>query len=364
MVGSSADSPDIEYATGFRAVDPVVLLDVRGRRSLVVPQMEEGRARRMGPQLRVLTPESVGVNVSARKGIAEWAVRLLKQEKVKAVQVPGNFPAGVARRLEERGVRVEIVRGEVFEERAVKRRSELRAIAESQQAAVIAMRAAVAMISGAGVDADGFLTHGGRRLTSEEVRRLIGKVLLDHDCFCRDVIVAGGRQAADPHEAGYGSLRAHEAIVIDIFPQHLRHGYWGDLTRTVVRGAAPPALRSMYEAVRRAQAAALSRIRAGVMSRTVHRSVVEEFERRGFRTSRGNGRGAGFIHGTGHGVGLAVHESPSLGPNDRRLRSGNVVTVEPGLYYPDMGGVRIEDTVVVTPSGWRYLAPCEKPFEV
>jgi Xaa-Pro aminopeptidase len=364
LVGSAADCPDIEYATRFRATDSVVLLQARGRLFLVVPRMEEGRARRAGGRTEVVTPEELGVDLSARRGVAEWALALLRRERVRRVHVPGGFPWGVARRLEEGGVRLCAARGDVFEQRAVKTQDEQRAIAESQQAAVIAMRAAIAMIAGADVDAQGFLKRGARRLTAEDVRRSVGKVLLEHDCFCRDVIVAGGRQAADPHGIGCGPLRAHETIVIDIFPQHLRHGYWGDLTRTVVKGTAPPALRILEAAVRRAQAAALARIRSGVKCRSVHRAAVREFERCGLRTSQGGDRGKGFIHGTGHGLGLAVHESPSLSPNDRRLRSGNVVTVEPGLYYPDVGGVRIEDTVVVTPTGWRYLAPCEKPFEV
>jgi Xaa-Pro aminopeptidase len=201
-------------------------------------------------------------------------------------------------------------------------------------------------------------------LTSERVRRAILRTLLEHDCFAREVIVAGGAQAADPHVQGEGPLRASEAIVLDIFPQHLGHGYWGDLTRTVVKGKPPAELKRMYGAVKAAQMAALRAVRAGVQGASVHGRAVAEFKRRGYETREIKGRAAGFIHGTGHGLGLAIHEAPSVSAAEGRLRAGNVITVEPGLYYPDAGGVRIEDAVVVTRTGCRLLARCEKRFEV
>jgi Xaa-Pro aminopeptidase len=226
------------------------------------------------------------------------------------------------------------------------------------------MRAATALIASADIDEGGYLRVRGRRLTAEDVQRLITVRLVEHHCFVRDVIVAGGTQGADPHERGHGPLRAHEAIVIEIFPQHLGHGYWGDLTRTVLRGEAPVRLRRMYTAVRAAQVAALNRIRAGVSCASVHRAACAEFEKRGLKTEVKDGRATGFIHGTGHGVGLAIHEAPSLGLGPGRLKAGNVVTVEPGYYDPGLGGIRIEDTVQVTRTGWRYLVPCEKRFEL
>jgi Xaa-Pro aminopeptidase len=278
--------------------------------------------------------------------------------------VAADFPVGVARRLERAGVAVTVARDALFPERAVKSAAELRRLRESQQAAVLAMRAAQALIQSADAGRDGRLESRRTVLTAEAVRETIARTLLAHDCFCRDTIVAGGDDGADPHEQGSGPLREGEPIVIDIFPQHNRHGYWGDLTRTVLRGKASPALRKLYQAVRAAQNAALSHVKPGVKCATVHNAAVEEFARRGYTTRIVDGRPEGFIHSTGHGVGLSVHEAPSVGPTDTRLRSGHVVTIEPGLYYPGLGGVRIEDTVAVTPTGWRYLVPCEKRFEL
>lgn len=364
LVGSTNDCPELEYASGFRAADPVIFLQKGRDKFLVVPKLEIGRAARAAWHVRVFTPQQLGIGESKRKHFSEWAARLLRHLNIKTVTVPPFFPYGVAKHLERIGVRITVAKTELFPERAVKSTDELSKIRESQQAAVIAMRTAVEMIASSEIDRKGYLRVKGKLLTSEKVRDTILKVLLKNNTFCRETIVAGGLQAADPHETGKGPLHGHEAIVIDIFPQHLVHGYWGDLTRTVVKGNPPRELKKMYSAVKAAQAVALERIKPRTKCTTVHQSAVEEFKRRGFNTTVVDEKGAGFIHSTGHGVGLAIHEVPSLAAVKGQLRTGNVVTVEPGLYYPDIGGVRIEDTVVVTSTGWRYLVPCEKKFEI
>jgi Xaa-Pro aminopeptidase len=365
MVGVPMESPDLLYASGFRAVDPVVLLDKGGDRTLVVSSMESGRAARECPGVRVMDPRSLNLGKLERGRLSSWALRLMRLNGVTSVSVGAMFPIGVARRLERAGMRLRVMQGALFPERLVKRPDEVSAIAESQQAAVIAMRAAMRMIGDSTIDAGSVLRLERTTLTAETVRRTIERVLLDHDCTGHDIIVACGEYAADPHAVGEGPLLAGRPIVLDIFPRHQRHAYWGDLTRTVVRGRATPELRRLYSAVRAAQLAALEAVRPGVRCRTVHARAVRVFEERGFRTGVKDGQAFGFIHGTGHGVGLAIHEGPTLAPSgETRLRSGNVVTVEPGLYYPGLGGVRIEDTVLVTAHGWRYLAPCEKRFEL
>lgn len=364
LLGDAQNCPDIEYATGFRAVDPVLFLRKGSRTCLVVPQLEIGRAERTARGVRVFTPEKLGLSGMRRRRFGEWAAALLKEERLRAVTVPGSFPHGVAVRLQKKGIRVMVAAQELFPERAVKRPDEIRKIKESQQAAVIAMRAAIHRIARADIDTNGFLILDGKKLTADDIQRTITRVLVEHGCLSKDTIVAGGQQAVDPHETGEGPLKAHEAIVIDIFPRHLTHGYWGDLTRTVVRGTAPASLRLMYQAVKAAQAAALNHVRAGARAESIHRAATNEFEKRGFKTEIVDGKGSGFIHSTGHGVGLAIHEAPSVGPGAGRLRSGNVITIEPGLYYSGIGGIRIEDTVVVTPAGWRPLVPCERKFEV
>jgi len=364
IVGTSQECPDIEYLTGFKAPDPVVLLKKGKQCYLVVPRLELGRAERAGKHVLALTPDTLRIRSRKKGSVGEWAMKLLKQMGVRSVTVPRTFPYGVAKRLQQGGVRIFLAKRGICPERAVKSKEEQRNIMECQQAAVIAMRAATAAIGSTTIDDTGLLRANGKILWAEDVRAIITKVLLDHNCFCREAIVAGGPQAAEPHEKGTGPLRASEAIVIDIFPQHLSHGYWGDITRTVVKGPPNTMLRKMYHAVKAAQSAALNQVRPGVKTATVHRSAVQEFTRRGFTTRISDAGNEGFTHGTGHGVGLNIHEAPSVSLGDARLRTGNVITIEPGLYYADTGGIRIEDTIVVTPGGWKYLVPCEKRFEL
>jgi Xaa-Pro aminopeptidase len=180
---------------------------------------------------------------------------------------------------------------------------------------------------------------------------------LEAGAVSANTIVAGGDQACDPHERGSGPLRPHELIIVDIFPRVTRTGFHGDMTRTFLRGRATDAQRKLVAAVRAAQLAALKEIRAGVNGRDVHRKVVETFTKRGFETKHSPTGSVGFFHGTGHGLGLAVHEPPRMsGSIDYTLKKRSVVTVEPGLYYPGLGGCRIEDVVQVTSAAPRLLS--------
>jgi Xaa-Pro aminopeptidase len=174
-------------------------------------------------------------------------------------------------------------------------------------------------------------------------------------------IAAAGPAAADPHWGGAGPIRPGQAVVLDIFPRSKRTRYYADMTRTVVKGDPGPELRSMYEAVLEAQAAALAQIRAGANGRSVHEAVEAVFARLGFS---GDGPGPRYLHGTGHGVGLDIHEAPHVGAMDQELLENDVVTIEPGLYDPAVGAVRIEDLVVVTRDGYRNLTRFPKDFEL
>ena len=177
--------------------------------------------------------------------------------------------------------------------------------------------------------------------------------------------MAGGRQACDPHEPGHGPLRANEPIILDVFPRSQKTGYFGDITRTVVRGRASDAARRVYDTVLRAQQIAFARLRPSIKAVEVHDAVRTFFDSEGYKTVTKRGRMHGFFHGTGHGLGMEIHEAPriSLASHDV-LAAGQVVTVEPGLYYPGVGGVRLEDVAVLTPQGARNLTKFEKVLEV
>lgn len=365
LVGLATEVADLQYASGFRTVDPVVFVAYRERGYLVVPAMEAGRARReVKKGVQVLTPHDLGLAAADRARISSWLLRLLKKLRVKRVTVPPTFPIGVASRLRRNGIRMEVAAGPLFPRRATKSASEVRCMRRVQAAACHAMDAAVRAIRAARVGRGGYLVTGRRRLTAEDVQHVIERALLERGCTGEGTIVACGRQGADPHERGRGPLRAGKAIVIDIFPRDRATGYWGDLTRTIVRGKASQRIREMHAAVKAAQGAALREVRAGAAVRRVHQAAARELERRGFATTLERGEPEGFIHGTGHGVGLEIHEWPRVAAVPGCLKAGSVITIEPGLYYRAVGGMRIEDTVVVTRRGWRCLAAAPEKLEV
>ena len=366
LAGAPEQHVDLLYATGFMAPDPVVYVQVGRWRGMMVSALEYGRAVATCAErgMQIVTPQQAGLEGAARGNLARWICALLEPHAVRCIRVPALFPSGLLRQLEAAGITVEVLTKDPFPKRRRKSHSELALIRESQRAAVIAMRAAIGLLSESCIDRQGLLQSGDTVVTAEMLQRRIAEILLRHDCYCGQTIVACGAQGADPHERGSGPLAAHQPIVIDIFPRHQGHGYCGDITRTVVKGQATRALKHMYHTVKGAHAAALRKVHAGAATRSVHQAAVDWIASRGYPTGRDEKGFYGFMHSTGHGVGLALHEAPSVGCNQAYLRLGDVITIEPGLYYPGIGGIRLEDTVTVTAQGWRYLVPCETSFEM
>jgi Xaa-Pro aminopeptidase len=298
-----------------------------------------------------------------RPGLSDILFELLKQRGIHSLRVPGSFPIEHADGLRERGITLQVKPEPFFEERMVKSPAEVQAIADALRQTEAAMDAAIAAIGEAAVH-DGLLWWRGEILTAEAIKRLIARHLLDNGLIAQHTIVACGEDGCDPHNEGSGPLRAGCPIIIDIFPRDSATRYFGDMTRTVVKGRASEALRRMYAAVLAGQDCALRLIRDGADGEAIHREVQQTLEGFGFQTGEVNGRMQGFFHGTGHGLGLEIHELPRISRAQTTLRAGNVVTVEPGLYYPGVGGVRIEDVVVVIPTGCQNLSKYPKMLEV
>ena len=340
-----------ERGTGFQ---PACGLQVRTPcrapfLDVVVSELEFGRATRQIPHAKVWTAAQLSSAPTFKRSLGGWAVALLRHKKIRHVLVRGDFPLSAALFLKKHGIRVE-TGANVYPNRMIKTPEEIRKIRHVQRAARVAVREATRLIKSSTIDGKGHLIADGKPLTSERVRERIRETVLKFGCLDVGTIVAGGRQGADPHEVGTGVLRANEFIVIDVFPYHLEYGYWGDITRTVMRGKPTKEQARMYKAVAKAQRLGLSLVKPGAKCCDVHRRVAECLKDAGFETTTcgEGGTPIGFFHGTGHGVGLEIHEAPSLSLRcDTVLKEGMVVTVEPGLYYPELGGVRIEDLVVV-----------------
>ena len=369
MVADSEHDANMLYAVGMFVPDPFIWLRCRGRSSVVVSDLEFDRARQQASHCRVLPlsryQEKLRRLGIKRPGLAEVIPALLRERRVRRVVVPQNFPHGLASDLQRRGVTVKARPGGYFPEREFKSGIEVRKISAALMMAEIGMAEGIQVLRRARIGKGRRLLHHDVPLTAERLRAVIDTAILQAGGLASHTIVAGGRQGCDPHEPGYGPLRAHEPIILDIFPRSQKTGYFGDITRTVVRGRASEAVRKLYDTVRQGQKLAFRMMRPGVPTAKVHRSAQNLFDREGYRTGRRNGRMEGFFHGTGHGLGLEIHEPPRVGPNSAgRLQAGQVVTVEPGLYYPDLGGVRLEDVALVTKSAPRNLTHFEKVLEI
>ena len=361
IYAASPRSADMLYATGFHAPDAFLFLEQRGRKTIVLNDLEIDRGRREAKVDEVLAASDLARDFGSTSP-ALIAAGLLLRRKIRRVEVPADFPLGAARVLEKAGLRVVPLEGLFWHERELKDRNELTAIRRATRLAAIGLERAVEVLRAAKIVRSGLLEWQGQPLTSEVVRAEADSTVLRAGGIPEGTIVAGGRQACDPHERGHGRLRAHELIILDIFPRDARSGYFGDLTRTVVRGRANEAQRQLWETVCAAQRRAIRAIKPRAKGAAVHKAVQEFFVARGYPTERRDGRWTGFFHGTGHGLGLDLHEEPRLGVTT--FRPGQVFTVEPGLYYPEIGGARHEDVVTVTAGGCRLLSRLRVPLEL
>jgi Xaa-Pro aminopeptidase len=329
--------------------------------------LELDRARRQASVHQVLSWSKTARAVEqAGKSptVAEVILRVLRQLRLRRVEVPRRFPLGLAREMEGLGIRLVVTPDPFWPEREVKRPDEVRAIAAALRAAEAGLEAGLQALRGCRKGRDGYLRRDGRRFTAEDLRAAVNTRIMAEGCVPSHTICAPGDQAVDPHEEGHGPIRANIPVVMDIFPRSEGTGYFGDLTRTVVRGRASDRLKEVYALVTEAVALGHRRLRHGVDGQSVHREIQALFDARGYRTGVRGGRMQGFFHGTGHGLGLEIHEAPSLSTRPSTLRAGHVVTVEPGLYYLGLGGVRIEDVAVVTRTGSRNLTRVAKFLEI
>jgi Xaa-Pro aminopeptidase len=367
IIGASETNANLYYATGFLAPDAFVLVWIGDEKILLMSDLERDRARSQARVDTVLPirryEERARENGCERPGVIDAVGAFLAERGIRRVEVPGAFPLEHGDALRSRGVELSVRREPFFPERLSKSRGEIEAIRHAMRRTEAALAAAIQAIRESDV-ADGVLHWRGAVLTSEVVRRLISVRLLEDGLLAQQTIVACGEAACDPHNIGSGPLRAGETIILDLFPRDETSRYYADITRTVVKGAASETVRRMYRAVAEGQAVAFGGIRDGADGASIHQAVLDRLARDGFESGEIGGRMQGFFHGTGHGLGLEIHELPRIAKSPATLRTGAVVTVEPGLYYAGIGGVRIEDVVVVTETGCENLTEFPKVLEV
>jgi Xaa-Pro aminopeptidase len=373
LFGETYHHPNILYRTGFLVPDPVVVVDRGGDDTVLwTSPLEEGRARKESSVGRVrstaeldLPPSRAGAN--EHDGWANLVAAVCREHGINAVDVDADFPAVLADHLRQNDVDIR-PRTDLYQrQRRIKSAQEVEWITATENAGMAALQKAIDVIAASEIK-DGLLYHEGRKLSSKDLIYTVESHLLENGMGTEDSICCGGPESADPHRAMSDVIRAGLPIVLDIFPFDKRTRYWGDMTRTVVRGTPPPEVERMWDAVLEAQQAGLDTVRAGANGRDVHFACCEVFERHGYgslaKPYRDIQSDARFIHGTGHGLGLEIHEFPRVNESDIVLEVGDIITVEPGLYDPRLGGIRIEDLVVVTETGCRNLTTLPKTFRL
>jgi len=361
-------SADMLYFGGVEVHDPFVAFGARGKKFTVQGALEFGRVKKTSSFDVVLSREewldAARKQYGPGAGIAEMILCLARHYGQRAFRVADDFPASLYVKLTQAGLRLQFADGMLFPEREIKTAREAAAIREGNRLSAVGFTTAEKVLRTARIRGRE-LIYQGKPLTSERLRFLIDVAIKEAGGEARDTIVAGGDQACDPHERGHGPLRPHELIILDIFPRHVASGYYGDMTRTYLKGRPREVQRRMVATVLAAQREAIRNIRAGVDGSEVHQGVVDHFISEGYQTKRGADGAVGFFHGTGHGLGLAVHDPGCrFSTVTSILKKGAVVTVEPGLYYPGLGGCRWEDVVQVTATGAKMLSHHPYDWEI
>ncbi len=363
LVGETYNTADNYYAIGYLFGDPVIFLDHGdGNSVLACGDFEREGAAAHGRAGRTYGFQQFGAadlppDLPPYERLAELTLRALRAEGVLRAVTTSGMPLFVADYLRSQGIDLLCQPDLLTTPRERKDAVELAAIQTAQGTTTRAMSAGLSLLADARVGRDGLLYDGQAVITSERLRAVIDATLLEDDCSGEGTIAASGPDTAQPHNRGQGPIHAGQPIIMDIFPRHKTYRYYADMTRTVSKGTPTHELTRMFEVTRAALDLALGMIRPGVSGHAVFEAVCRHYEDQGYATYLRDNRypESGFIHSLGHGVGLDIHEGPHLGRQDEALAEGSVVTVEPGLYVPGLGGVRLEDMVVVTADGCRNL---------
>ncbi|MDH3444384.1 MAG: Xaa-Pro peptidase family protein [Deltaproteobacteria bacterium] len=367
MVSASEGDSNMLYAAGFFVPDPFIFFEHKKTKFVVMSDLEIDRAKRQARADRVLSLSQYQRKLRAMGKVPttiDILDLLFRERGIRSLIVPANFSVLLADQLRAKGFSVQIKRDPLFAEREIKTREEVSRIAESLRVARLGLEAGIRALKRSKIGRDGYLYLNGAKLTSEILKTAVNTTIMAQGWLPSHTIISSGNQCVDPHHEGTGPVKAHTSIIFDIFPRSQKNGYFGDLSRTVVRGRASERLKEIYATVQAGQQIGFDLIRDGVNGKDIHEKILALFAARGFPTGKIGGRMQGFFHGTGHGLGLDIHEAPRIAPVDATLKSGHVVTVEPGLYYLGIGGVRLEDVVLVKDRGNRNLTVCPQFLEI
>jgi Xaa-Pro aminopeptidase len=371
IYGDTIRSPELRHEVPVSIPDEFLYAEKGERRVVILHSLEIPRVREDAPELEIIPLEHLGIDELLDRGMRAWeidlelAVRACRELGIDRAAVPPTFPVEHADHLRANGIDVVVERDLFDDRRRSKNESELNGIRKAQRACEAALDAARELLrravpNGAGLEVD------GQPLTCERLKRVIEAVFADHEVEGTDMIVSHGPQTAVGHNAGSGQIAPNEPIVFDLFPKDKDTACYADMTRTYVVGEPSDEVKVWHGLVKEALDTSTAAVRPGVNGRDLYTGVCEIFQRAGYKTQLNKEPGEvledGFFHGLGHGVGLEVHELPSMGRIGHELVPGDVVTVEPGLYRSGYGGLRLEDLVLVTKDGYEVIT--DYPYDL
>src|SRR5881394_818131 len=288
IVAPSDTDADMLYATRIFIGDPFIFLQQNGKRTLVLSDLEIDRAKKNAKADDFVMFSQLEREVQGRAKktppYEKVLAHFLTKRGVKRAKVPANFPLGFANEIKRKGIALETSNGLFWPAGEKKTAGESRLLERALRITETGMKRGMEILKASKPGAGKKLKWAGKTLTSEILRAEIDSAILRAGGVPTNTIVAGGDQACDPHERGFGPLKADSLIILDIFPRDAKSGYFGDMTRTVVRGRASEAQRRLWETVLAGQALALRKMKTGVDGLTVHNEVKQLFDRRGFPT--------------------------------------------------------------------------------
>jgi Xaa-Pro aminopeptidase len=371
IYADSIRSPEMRHEVPLGVPDPFLYAERNGTRSVVASSFELGRINAVAPDIEALPMEEFGIDELYAQGLPreeielEIVLRAARRFGIDEAVVPGTFPLEVADHLRANGITVGADREQFVRRRRVKSDAELAGIRRAQRAADAAMDAARELLRSAERQ-NGNLTLDGEQLTCERLKLAVEQAFTANGAFADEFIVSHGPQTAVGHDMGSGPIAPDEPVCLDLFPRDRESGCFADMTRVFVVGTPSDELVEWHTLCKEALERSVAAVKPGVPGSDLHKISCDVFEQHGYPTLRSKAPGEvlqdGFYHSLGHGVGLEVHEEPSLGRGPGELVAGDVIAVEPGLYRHGYGGCRLEDLVLVTDAGPEVLT--DYPYDL
>lgn len=365
MIYANTKNSDMYYAVKMEIPDAFFLMDT-GREKYVFLDHREFKVfqeKNKNKKIKLFLLNDFLKEIEEDKSKIPISHKLAKlllvkfSKKNETIEVPISFPLDLADFLRLEGFKLKPVRN-ISPERLQKNPLEIQEIRKSIKLNYLAFEKIEEILKESLIKGDK-LIYQGKILTSEFLKEKVDLILFKNRMLTsQGLIISSGEQAVTPHHMGEGPILANQTIICDIFPKNRDSGYFADMTRTYFKGQPSKEVQKMYKTVLKAQEFAIKAIKPGIKASEIHQICVDIFLKEGYDVGD-----KGFVHNTGHGIGIDIHEEPYLRTDSEViLKEGQVFTVEPGLYYSGIGGIRIEDNILVTKDGYKNLTNYPKKF--